>query len=78
VKTETYIDWIGITFAITLTSCPVVALPAGFTASGLPVGIQIIGRPRGEAALLGAAALYERASGLAARVPIDPRETALR
>jgi amidase len=76
VKTETYIDWIAITFAVTLTSCPVVAIPAGFTASGLPVGLQLIGKPRGEAALLGAAALFEQASGLYARVPLEPRETA--
>ena len=73
VRSETYIDWIGITFAITLTSCPVVAIPAGFTASGLPVGVQLVGRPRGEAALLGAAALFEQATGLAKRVPLDPR-----
>jgi len=72
----TYIDWIGITFAVTLTSCPVVAMPAGFTRSGLPVGVQLIGRPRGEAALLGAAALLEQTSGLTRLTPIEPRETA--
>jgi amidase len=73
VKSETYIDWIGICFAVTLTSCPVVAIPAGLTATGLPVGLQLIGRPRGEAALLGAAALFERATGYDRRVPIEPR-----
>lgn len=73
---ETYIDWISITFAVTLTGCPVIAIPAGFTESGLPVGVQLIGRPRGEAALLGAAALFEQATGLARLLPIDPRETA--
>ena len=61
---------------VTLTSCPVVAIPAGFTASGLPVGLQLIGRPRGEAALLGAAALFEQATGLDRRVPLDPRPEA--
>ena len=73
VKSETYIDWIGICFAVTLTSCPVVAIPAGLTATGLPVGLQLIGRPRGEAALLGAAARFERATGYDRRVPIEPR-----
>lgn len=77
VQAETYIDWIGICFAVTLTSCPVVAIPAGFTASGLPVGLQLVGRPRGEAALLGAAALFEQATGLDRRVPIEPRERAI-
>lgn len=78
VKSHTYIDWIGITFAVTLTACPVIAIPAGFTASGLPVGVQLIGKPRGEAALLGAAALYEQATGLHKLLPIEPREQALR
>lgn len=73
VKSQTYIDWIGICFAVTLTSCPVVAIPAGFTAAGLPVGLQLIGKPRGEAALLGAAALFEQATGHDKRVPIEPR-----
>jgi amidase len=76
VKSETYIDWIGICFAVTLTSCPVVAIPAGMTAEGLPVGLQLIGRPRGEAALLGAAMLFEQATGLDRAVPIEPRKVA--
>lgn len=73
VKSETYIDWIGICFAVTLTSCPVVAIPAGFTAAGLPVGLQLIGRPRCEAALLGAAALFEQSTGLDKLIPLEPR-----
>jgi amidase len=70
---DNYIEWVGITFAITLTSCPAVSVPAGFTADGLPVGLQIVGPPRGEAAILGAAALLEEATGIAAGLPIDPR-----
>ncbi|MCG8354492.1 MAG: amidase [Kiloniellales bacterium] len=73
---ETYIDWIAITFAITLTSCPALSAPAGLTASGLPVGLQIVGPPRGEAAILSAAALLEQASGSAGQLPIDPRVAA--
>jgi len=71
--TQTYIDWIAITFAITMTSCPALSLPVGFTESGLPVGLQVIGRPRGEAALLRACHRMEEALGLAGQVPIDPR-----
>ncbi len=70
---ETYIDWFAITFALTMTSCPVVSLPCGFTEEGLPVGIQIVGRPRGEAALLRAAQGLESILGVAGRLPIDPR-----
>ena len=70
---ETYIDWFSITFALTMTACPTMSVPCGFTAEGLPVGVQIMGKPRGEAALLGAAKLFEEATGISTKVPIDPR-----
>ncbi|HEY0525000.1 MAG TPA: amidase family protein [Stellaceae bacterium] len=70
---ENYVDWLGMTYAITLTACPALSLPCGFTAGGLPVGLQLVGPPRGDAALLGHAALLEAALGLAGRTPIDPR-----
>ena len=70
---ETYIDWLAIAFAITLTTCPALSAPAGLTAEGLPVGLQIVGPPRGEAQILGAAALLEQQTGLAGLLPIDPR-----
>jgi amidase len=70
---ETYIDWFSITFALTMTSCPVVTVPCGFTAKGMPVGIQIVGKPRGEAALLRAAFCLEEILGIAGQLPIDPR-----
>ena len=70
---ETYIDWFAITFALTMTSCPVVSLPCGFTADGLPVGMQIVGKPRGEAELLRVAHRLEEALGVSKQLPIDPR-----
>jgi len=73
---ETYIDWFAITFALTMTSCPVLSLPCGFTAQGLPVGIQLVGKPRGEAALLRAAHRLEEILGIATQLPIDPRTAA--
>ncbi len=69
-----YIDWVSITFAITLSGCPALSLPCGFTASGLPVGLQMVGPPRGEAKLLAAAAALEDILGVAGEVPIDPRQ----
>lgn len=72
VKLETYVDWLLITSVITMTGCPVLSLPCGFTKAGMPVGLQLVGKPRGEAALLGAAAALEQALGLSGRVPIDP------
>lgn len=71
-KMASYIDWIAITFSITLTGLPALSLPCGFTEDGLPVGLQLVGRHRGEAALLAAAAQLEGLLGLSARLPIDP------
>ncbi len=72
-KCETYIDWFSITFALSMTGCPVLSLPCGFTSTGLPVGMQIVGRPRGEADLLRAAYHLEKTLGLHLGLPIDPR-----
>jgi len=66
----TYIDWMFLTFVITLTGCPAISLPCGLTTEGLPVGLQLVGPPHGDAVLLGAAALVERA--LAFRLPALP------
>lgn len=57
----------------TLMGTPALAVPAGFDRFARPVGLQLVGRPRGEAALLAAGALFEAAAGLSRMVPIDPR-----
>jgi amidase len=64
-----YIQWAFLTYAITLTGLPAISVPCGFTAGGLPVGLQIVGRRRQEAAVLRAAAAFERAAPWADRVP---------
>jgi len=69
---DNYVDWIYITYAITLTGCPAISVPAGFTKSGLPVGIQLVGRPFGEAELLSYAAQLENILGLGNMTPLDP------
>jgi amidase len=69
---DTYIDWLAVAYAITLTGHPALSLPCGFTQSGLPVGLQMVGRWHGEGALLSAAAALEADLGLDA-APIDPR-----
>ena len=68
-----YIEWCSIAYAITITGFPAMSVPAGFTEDGLPVGLQMVGGPRGEANLLSAANLYEEAMGLKALLPIRPR-----
>lgn len=68
----TYIDWIAITFCVSLTGCPVVALPAGLDDDGLPIGVQLVGRPGSEARLLSYAQRFEESVGIAARLPVVP------
>jgi amidase len=73
-KFDNYVEWLGIVYAITLVCCPALSLPCGFTASGLPVGLQVIAAPRGEAQLLAGAKVLEDILGLRGTTPIDPRE----
>jgi amidase len=70
---DSYIGWLIMTFATTLMACPAISVPCGFTRTGLPVGMQIIGPPRGEAAVFSTAALFEEIHGFTNYVPIDPR-----
>ncbi len=58
----TYIDWVMLTYAITVVGLPAMSVPCGFTADGLPVGLQIVGRWRDEATVLRAAAAFEAAA----------------
>ena len=66
---ENYTQWFSLTYAISVLGLPVISIPAGFTRDGLPVGIQIVGRRRQEAAVLAAAAAFERAAPWADRIP---------
>ena len=59
--------------AMTMASCPAVAVPAGFDKYGRPIGLQFAAASRGEATALGAAWLFEQLTGLDKLLPIDPR-----
>ncbi|HYK17105.1 MAG TPA: amidase [Bryobacteraceae bacterium] len=61
VKMETYIDWMKSCYYISLTACPAISVPCGFTSDGLPVGIQIVGRHRDDFGLLQMAHAFEQA-----------------
>ncbi len=68
-----YVDWIACTFALSLTGSPALSLPAGRTADGLPVGLQLVAPPRADARLLAAAAQLEDTIGRLFDGVLDPR-----
>jgi amidase len=72
-KFDNYVEWLGIVYAITLACCPALSLPCGFTATGLPIGLQMVAKPRAEADLLAGAKALEDIMGLRGTTPIDPR-----
>ena len=66
-----YMDWLRFAFLATTVGLPAISVPVGLGPRGLPVGLQLIGKPRGEAALLAAARYVEMAVG-GPWGPIDP------
>jgi amidase len=58
---STYVDWFAPTFVLSLTGLPVASVPAGLDSSGLPVGLQIVGRQFGEEGVLSMAAAVQEA-----------------
>jgi amidase/aspartyl-tRNA(Asn)/glutamyl-tRNA(Gln) amidotransferase subunit A len=64
-RPERYLDelwtWIAFEYPFNATGQPAITLPAGFSKQGLPIGLQIVGRPNGEFDLLSLAGSYESA-----------------
>jgi len=69
VRMPTYIDWMRSCWYVTFMACPAISVPAGFSASGLPVGLQIVGRHRGDWSVLQMAHAFELATKHGARKP---------
>ncbi len=65
----TYIDWMRSCWYVTMMSNPAISVPAGFSATGLPVGLQIVGRHRDELSVLQLAYAFEQATGHGKRLP---------
>ena len=62
VKMDTYHRWMEVVVPATLSGCPVIDVPVGFSESGLPMGLQIIGRHHADVAVLQLAYAYEQAT----------------
>ena len=60
VAMDTYHRWMEATIYATFAGLPCISVPAGFGANGLPMGVQLIGKPQGDADLLRLAAVFER------------------
>ncbi|TPJ26912.1 amidase [Mesorhizobium sp. B2-8-3] len=56
---DSYHRWMQVSAFATLGGCPALSVPAGFDEKGRPMGMQLIGRPRGDLAVLKAGAAYE-------------------
>jgi amidase len=69
VEMHTYLDWMMTCAVITLTGLPAISVPAGFTAEGLPVGLQIVGRRNADFEVLQLAHAFERATRFGERRP---------
>jgi amidase len=67
--TENYLDWMASCYLISVTGLPAISVPAGFTSDGLPVGLQLVGPPRGDLELLRAAYAFEQATLVGTRKP---------
>lgn len=68
-RMETYIEWMRSVTLISATGCPALSVPGGFTAAGLPVGLQFVGAPGRDVELLRVARAYDVATRYADRAP---------
>jgi amidase len=62
-RMHSYLDWMRSAYLISVTGCPALSVPAGFTPGGLPVGVQIVGPHRAELAVLQVGHAFEQATG---------------
>jgi amidase len=69
VKMETYIDWMQSCYFISAVGNPALSVPCAFTAEGLPIGLQIVGRHQVDWGVLQLGHALEQATGLWTRKP---------
>jgi len=61
-KMDTYHRWMEVVIGPTMADLPALSVPVGFGATGLPMGMQVIGRPHADLAVLQVAHAYEQAA----------------
>jgi amidase len=66
---STYIQWMDVCMMISALENPSISMPCGFSAEGLPVGLQIVGRHRDEWSVLQLANAFEQATPGSRRRP---------
>ena len=71
-KLSNYLDWLALGYAVTICGCPAISIPCGLSERGLPIGIQLIGRPYHETDLLSVAAWCEAALESGLKLPVEP------
>jgi amidase len=64
-----YLEWMRACSRISVTGCPAISIPAGLSASGLPVGLQLVARPFAERALLEVAHAVDGLTGYSRAEP---------
>ena len=69
VQMETYLDWMRSCYFISVTGQPAISVPCGFTEDGLPVGLQLVGKPQDDLGVLQLAYAFEKASGFYQQIP---------
>ena len=65
----TYLDWMRSCYFISVTGQPAISVPCGFTAEGLPVGLQLVGRQQDDLGVLQLANAFEKATGFYKTIP---------
>ncbi|TQS40898.1 amidase [Cryptosporangium phraense] len=66
---HSYLDWMRAAYHVTTLGAPAISVPAGFTPEGLPVGLQIVTKPRSDLFTLQVASAFEAATHHGRRTP---------
>jgi amidase len=69
VQMETYLDWMRSCYFISVTGQPAISVPCGFTTDGLPVGLQLVGKPQDDLGVLQLAHAFEKATRFYQKIP---------